>query len=325
KETQGIAIVDPRFVPNAKIVKHATFSEIREGVYRSAKAVLEPSSLKWCHEKGVPVRVMSLSDTANSGTLITNHRDMTDHNEIAISNIACKEGFIIYVCSRRESDDSFFSDLFKMFSSNGVSIDMVDTNNGTVSLAIHESEFASLDERIRLERGLRERSGNLGIYDNQALISIVGEGIKRPVIFKNWITKVPESVTACYGPILGGVQTGMTTFYIELFGMHDQVGYAERLAEFFESNGIKIAACSTSIDSFSVGVKEDMSRDYIAEISSKFKDEVKADDISVTRNGVYRYGSNRDVRNITLAVPASQVNDAVVKIYNKLLEEEYIV
>jgi len=321
KEVPGISVVDPKILEETKQIRHASFAEIRELLYRSRKSTLEPTSLSWCRKEGIPVRVKSLNSPFNEGTKITNSRDLTLEEESPIVGIASKEDFVVYNFTRKEN--TFFDKVFRLFKQHLVSIDMVDTNNGNVSIAIHNSELKAKREEI--DRRLLDLCRDIDIYDNQTLISIVGEGITKPITFKNWITEdvVPETIAA-YGPILGGSQKAMTVFYIELFGMHDQVGYAQKLSRFFKENHLEIAASSTSIDSFSIGVEPIIPGFKIRELCNGIESRVGADTISVTRNGVHRFGPTKDVRNITIAVPNDESEEVHEAIYNSLVTEGLI-
>ena len=178
---------------------------------------------------------------------------------------------------------------------------MVNTENNKVSVAVQGEE-----KRIEAEK-----------KENQTLISIVGEGISKPITLTKWI-KTQTNPTEIYGPILGGLETEMTIFYIELFGMNSIVGYAKKLIDFFEKNNIPVDAASTTIDSFSIGTKAEIKN--INEICKQIKKQVGADIVSVTKNGLHCKGPNKDVRNITIAVPQNQTKQTIEKLYNKLID-----
>ena len=318
KEIPGVAVVDPKYIENSIIMKNATFAEVREAVYRSRKSLLEPISLNWCKKENIPIRIKSLQHPDKEGTLITNGRDLT--NQPPLTNIACKEGFIIYNCLKKKNC-AFFTKLFEIFQSHNVSIDMINTNDNIVSIALHKDE---LKDRNDIEKQLRQISQSLGIYEDQALVSIVGEGIVKPLTFKKWLMNSLENQPlGVYGPILGGLQTDLTTFYIELFGMNSIVGYTRNLTDFFEKNDLTIISTSTCIDAFSIGTSDKLSKEQIIELCDRLKNEVGADTICVTENGLHCYGPEKDVRNITLAVPEKTSKEAVTEIYTKLVAKGY--
>ncbi len=288
KEFPGVAVIDPNYLTNTKIIKQATYAEIREAVYRSQKSLLEPTSLQHCQKNNIPIIIKSL--TKEGETLITNTRE----NIPPLTNIACKKGFTIY-----KFENISLKEIFNKFTERNISIDMVNTENNKVSVAVQGEE-----KRIEAEK-----------KENQTLISIVGEGISKPVTLTKWI-KTQTNPTEIYGPILGGLETEMTIFYIELFGMNSIVGYAKKLIDFFEKNNIPVDAASTTIDSFSIGTKAEIKN--INEICKQIKKQVGADIVSVTKNGLHCKGPNKDVRNITIAVPQNQTKQTIEKLYNKL-------
>ena len=283
KEFPGVAVTDPKYLKDTKIIKQATYAEIREAVYRSQKSLLEPTSLEHCKQNNIPIKIKSLTEKGE--TLITNTRE----NMPPLTNIACKEGFRIY-----NFKDKSLKGIFNKFAEKNISIDMVNTNKDTISVAVYEPEKG-----------------------DQALISIVGEGIAKPITFTKWIQS-KTNPTEIYGPILGGLETEMTIFHIELFGMNSIIGYAKNLIELFEKNNIPVHAASTTIDSFSIGTKENLSKEKIKSISKQIKEKVGADIVSTTKNGLHCNGKNKDVRNITIAVPNEKAKQIVEQLYSKL-------
>tara|TARA_Y100000310_G_scaffold345267_1_gene463238 strand:+ start:3162 stop:4517 length:1356 start_codon:yes stop_codon:yes gene_type:complete len=275
KEFPGVAVVDPKYIENTKIIQQATYAEIREAVYRSKKSLLEPTSLEHCKKNKIPIRIKSLTEKGE--TLITNCRESTP----PLTSIACKEGFTTYTF-----ENTPLLEVINKFTEKNISIDMINKQHNTTSVTIHDQ-------------------------GDQALISIVGEGISKPITFTKWI-KTEIQPTTVYGPILDGLETDMTTFYIELFGMNSIIGYAKKLIQVFKNNNISIDAVSTTIDSFSIGTKKEITN--IKDICKQ----IDADIISVTKNGIHLFGPNKDVRNITIAIPENQTKQTIEKIYKEL-------
>ncbi len=307
KEVRGIFAADPRIVSNAEIVRTLTYRELRELAY-GGNTVLQEEAMSWCRRTGIPMRVRSLLEPNDLGTRILRERDILEQG---IVGIAAKEGFTIYTIHREDSP-FFFQSLLSLFAEKGISVDMIGTEDGIVSLAIEEKELAKgeninyvLDSKYKLKR-----------KDNQTLISVVGEGITDPLTLQERIVEVLDrNVSARYGPILGGRASSTTTYYIEKFGMNSERGIAERIIHAFVEKQALITGISTTIDSISIGTPMHDDSRAIQEMCAYLGDQISPDSLSVTRNGIQRYGRRLVPSNVTVAVDQNRKSSAVNKLY----------
>ncbi len=309
KEVCGIFAANPKYVPHAQVIRTLTYRELRELAY-GGNAVLQEEAMAWSRKAGIPMRVSSLLHPENPGTRIVSKRETLQQ---PIVGIAAKDGFVIYIV-KREDSPYFFPDLLAEFARQGVSVDMIGTENGIVSLAIEERELAIANngwEILPLRYKFQRK-------ENQALISVVGEGITGPLTLEERIVEVLDrNVGARYGPILGGRATSTTIYYIEKFGMNGEKGIAESVMRCFADKGAPITGMSTTIDSISVGTSRQSDSPAIEDMCAYFKNKVSPDSLSVSRNGLQRHGKYKVPSNVTVAVDIGRMEASIRKLYEE--------
>jgi len=313
KEEPGIRATNPLFVPDARVISKLTYREMRELCY-GGNAVVQEEAMAQCRRAVVPIQVRSLASPENRGTMIVGGRDVTQQ---PLVGIATKEhgNFVLYTFKKGESP-SYFVSLCNAFSIRGISIDMIATNDGLVSIAVDSEEITPQSAHTLLWElnflGLRE------VRNGYSLVSIVGEGIQDPLTLREKILLLlGKRVAASYGPVLGGINVDTTTFYIETFGMNEERGVAMALAQCFADKAVPLAGISTTIDSISVGTEIQQTpaeRDGLCEI---LEQRMHPDSITVTRNGLLLHGPSRTPSNITVAVPECEKGNVVRQLYKE--------
>src|SRR3989338_3139684 len=289
KEVEGIFATDPNFVPQARIIKSLTYRELRELSY-AGNTVLQEEAMSASKKAGVPIIVRSLLTPHNPGTKIVRERDTTDH---PIVGIAAKSNFTIYTL-KREKDPLYFKELFRVFADKRISIDMVGTENGLVTIAVAQEEMKNLSP-IEDPYTLRER-----------ICSILG-----------------RDISASYGPILGGTNTDTTTFYIEKFGMNSEKGFIMKVADYFAETQVPITGVSTTIDSLSIGTNTITTKKDIQDVCTYLNGQIAVDTITVTRNGLLLYGPRKVPSNITVAIDQGEKKECLVEKAVKQLYLEF--
>ncbi len=310
KEEPGIRATNPTYVPHAGIIEEMTYRELRELSY-GGNTILQEEAMTWCRKAKVSMRVRSLLTPEIPGTRIALERDVRKQ---ALVGIAAKPGFVIYSI-RRENDPQFFQELFDVFSVRGVSVDMIATENGLVSIAVENKELSKstahdLDSVLESQYKVRAKG------ENQALVSVVGEGITGPLTLQERIVQVLDGeVSARYGPILGGTVPSTTIYYIERFGMNSEYGIARAVMNSFAQASAPITGISTTIDSISIGTSVHATSQDIEKMCAHLEETIQPDTLSVTRNGLQRFGPQRVPSNITVAVHQEKMERAVQKLY----------
>lgn len=170
-DVDGLMTTDPRIVPKAQTIYDITYEEASELAYFGAK-VLHPLTLSPSRKKGIPVLILNTKNSTHPGTKI--HVKAPDDNNKGAKAIAFKKGItIINITSHRMlMAYGFLRKVFKIFDDYKTSVDIVATSEVSIS--------ATIDDISKLDAICNDLStiGKIEIAENQAIISIVGTGIR---------------------------------------------------------------------------------------------------------------------------------------------------
>lgn len=168
-DVDGILTSDPRLINNAMLLREISYIEAAELAYFGAK-VLHPKTIYPAIEFDIPVYVLNSYNPNGSGTLIK--KDSPYSN--MIKAIAFRKNItVININSNRMLGAfGFLAKVFDVFLKNKTSVDLVTTSEVSISLTIDNN-----DNINQIINDLGEFS-NIDIIPNQAIISVVGEGIR---------------------------------------------------------------------------------------------------------------------------------------------------
>ncbi|MCX6155626.1 MAG: lysine-sensitive aspartokinase 3 [Candidatus Kapabacteria bacterium] len=168
-DVNGIMTCDPRIIPQAKLVKMLSYTEASELAYFGAK-VLHPKTIYPAVEKQIPVYVLNTFNPENNGSEIINLHG----NKKILKAIAFRRGVsVINIQSNKMLGAyGFLSKVFEIFRLNETSVDLITTSEVSISLTIDDNSKLN-----KIINDLREFA-TIILLENQAIICIVGEGIK---------------------------------------------------------------------------------------------------------------------------------------------------
>ena len=169
-DVTGVLTCDPRVCGEARTIDVLSYEEAAELAYFGAK-VLHPKTIKPAVDYKIPVRVCNSHKPAEQGTMILAESEITPNK---IKSIAHKNGITILRISsaRMLGAYGFMSALFQIFERYRTAIDVISTSEVSVAL--------TLDDTASIEPIVNElkRLGEVEIETNQAVVCIVGEGLR---------------------------------------------------------------------------------------------------------------------------------------------------
>ena len=170
-DVDGMLTADPTVLPGAYRVKVCSFTEAAELAYFGAK-VLHPATVLPAIEKNIPVRILNSRRPEVEGTLIVSD---PPPSSTPIRSIACKRNITLLniVSTRMLMAHGFLRRIFEVFDRYETSVDMLATSEVSVSLTIDNTRSLAA---IRAEL---EAFAEVSIEDNQAIVCMVGENIRR--------------------------------------------------------------------------------------------------------------------------------------------------
>jgi aspartate kinase len=313
KEIPGVLAADPDLLRPLGIepllVPDLTFREMRELAYAGTR-VLQAYAMEQCRKAGIPIIIRSLRHEGEGTRLVSRKSKLT--RPFPIAGIATEPGFTVYSFDRT-SDPTRLTQALEVLANEGISFDMLSTENGTYSIAIKDSEL----EGKAPDRKLSETVHYLKIFRDRALVSVVSERIDRARGFIPRIQRalseeglVPEAI---YGQLLAKEDT--TVFDLRKFGMNGTQGFGERYARVFSSRGIPITQASTTIDSMSLGgvIPDNQLEGIIKDLQR----ELEPDALTVSKDGLLLRGPPRFLTNLSVTVHADKRAKAVQALYKE--------
>ena len=170
-DVTGVLTTDPRIVPEARTLPVLSYEEAAELAYFGAK-VLHPKTIQPAVDYAIPVRVCNSHKPAERGTMILAQSESTANK---IKSIAYKKGITILriTSARMLGSYGFMSALFQVFERHRTVIDVISTSEVSLALTIDNTD--SLEQ---VTKDL-ERLGKVEIETENAVICIVGEGLRK--------------------------------------------------------------------------------------------------------------------------------------------------
>ena len=169
-DVTGVLTCDPRICPEARTLKTLSYEEAAELAYFGAK-VLHPKTIKPAVDYRIPVRVCNSHEPGEKGTMILAETEVVPNT---IKSIAHKTGITILRISsaRMLGAFGFMAALFQIFERYRVVIDVISTSEVSVALTLDNTD--SLEQVVRE----LERLGDVEIEYNNAVVCVVGEGLR---------------------------------------------------------------------------------------------------------------------------------------------------
>ncbi len=170
-DVNGVKTTDPRIVPEAKTIDVLSFDEASELAVFGAK-VLHPKTIIPAVDKEIPVRVLNTHEPENKGTTIVHKRDAVNKGKVKAMTAKKNIQIITVSSSRMLNASGFLQKLFKVFSENKASVDVIATSEVSVS--------ATVDSSVDIEPIVTELENfsTVKINKDKAIICVVGEGLK---------------------------------------------------------------------------------------------------------------------------------------------------
>lgn len=166
-DVNGIYSADPRTVPEAETIPHASYREIAEVAGNGGK-VLHPRTMTPAQRTGIPIEVKNTFNPDAPGTLITNENHDTD---APFKIITCKTGATRIDIETPEMLDQsgYIKKIGETFARHGIVIDLISTSEVSVSL--------TADKMPKKMDGLLaelEEIGRIETEKNISIINVVG-------------------------------------------------------------------------------------------------------------------------------------------------------
>ena len=176
-DTSGFLVCDPRIVKDPQPIRTITYRELRELAYMGA-SVFHEDAIFPVRKNGIPINIKNTNKPGDAGTFIV---ESTSQKPIyTITGIAGKKGFTVINIEKdmMNNELGFGRRVLEQFEKNGVSFEHMPSGIDTMSVVVHQEEFADKEQEILAGIHRNCHPDLIDIETDLALIAVVGRGMK---------------------------------------------------------------------------------------------------------------------------------------------------
>ena len=170
-DVDGLMTADPRVVPEARLLAHATYDEAAELAAFGAK-VLHPATQLPLVAAGIPILIRNTFAPDHSGTWI--RAEVPDAGEPPVRSISFKPGVTVVQirAPRMLGAYGFLRRIFEVFERHEIVVDVLATSEVSVSLTV--------DDATRLAGVVDDLAsvGEVVVRPGRGVVAVVGRGIR---------------------------------------------------------------------------------------------------------------------------------------------------
>ena len=174
-DTDGIYQVDPRLIPDARVIPRLTYKEIR---LLSSKGfeVFHYDAMIHCKKRNIPIHIMNTNNPSSEGTLIVSERVP----EEVVVGIARRDNVAYLYIERDGAGETlgFVNDLLKVVRDYGIETYHYPTDKDDVAILLNQDDLVGCEDDIKdiIEREFKP--DNIEFNYNITILSPVGVGMK---------------------------------------------------------------------------------------------------------------------------------------------------
>ena len=176
-DVSGFLIADPRIVKNSKSIETITYKELRELSYMGA-SVLHEDAIFPVRKAGIPINIRNTNAPEDKGTLIV--EATCCQPKYTITGIAGTDGFAAITIEKAMMNSAvgFCRKVLTVFEDNGISIEHMPSGIDTMTIFVHQDEFAEREQKVIAGIHRAVEPDFLELESDLALIAVVGRGMR---------------------------------------------------------------------------------------------------------------------------------------------------
>ncbi|MCQ2554656.1 MAG: aspartate kinase [Clostridia bacterium] len=177
-DVSGILVTDPRIIQNPKKIKYITYAELRELSYMGAN-VLHDEAIFPVKEKNIPINIRNTNDKDEPGTMIVNEVTSKEETPL-VTGIAGKKGFTVISAGKSNisNEIGFLKRALQIIENHRIPVTTVTTGVDNFSLIMSADDVKDNIYEIMNAFRTELQCDDVNIYENLALVCIVGRGMK---------------------------------------------------------------------------------------------------------------------------------------------------
>ena len=176
-DVSGFLIADPRIIKNPKAIDVITYRELRELSYMGA-TVLHEDAIFPVRREGIPINIRNTNAPEDKGTLIV--EATCQKPRFTITGVAGKKDFASITVEKAmmNSEVGFCRKVLTVFEDNGISIEHMPSGIDTMTIFVHQDEFAEREQKVIAGIHRAVEPDFLELESDLALIAVVGRGMR---------------------------------------------------------------------------------------------------------------------------------------------------
>lgn len=176
-DVSGFLIADPRIITNPKPIDVITYRELRELSYMGA-TVLHEEAIFPVRKEGIPINIRNTNAPEDKGTLIV--EATCQKARFVITGIAGKKDFASVTVEKAMMNGQvgFCRKMLEVFESNEIPIEHMPSGIDTLSVFVHQDEFAEKEQKVIAGIHRAVEPDVLELESDLALIAVVGRAMK---------------------------------------------------------------------------------------------------------------------------------------------------
>lgn len=177
-DVEGFMTADPKMERNAKVIREISFAEAME-ISMFGSKYMHPRALEPVIDTDIPVRIKNISKPDDYGTLILQHPNVNSLRIVKSINTIRNTSLIDVGGLGLVGIPGTAARVFEVLAKNKINIIMISQNpsESSISMIVRKDDLEKATVTLELNL-LGKLIKNINIYDNVAIIAVVGSGMR---------------------------------------------------------------------------------------------------------------------------------------------------
>lgn len=177
-DVSGMLMADPRIVENPEPIEEITYAELRELSYMGA-SVMHEDAIFPVRKAGIPINIRNTNRPEDKGTMIVPQASSVPSH--VITGVAGKKGFTAIFVEKdmMNSEVGFGRKVLAVLENHNICFEHLPSGIDTMSVIVNSADIKPIKGNITAELVKTVDPDSITLFENLALIAVVGRGMIR--------------------------------------------------------------------------------------------------------------------------------------------------
>ncbi len=177
-DVSGMLMADPRIVDDPKPIEEITYTELRELSYMGA-SVMHEDAIFPVRKAGIPINIRNTNCPSDNGTMIV--PKATSVPDEVITGVAGKKGFTAIFVEKdmMNSEIGFGRKVLEVIEKHGICFEHLPSGIDTMTVVVNSQDIKEVKGNVTAELVKAVDPDSITLFENLALIAVVGRGMIR--------------------------------------------------------------------------------------------------------------------------------------------------